>query len=447
MSKLSYHKTMVKSIFLLSLLFLKIATANAQANFGVVAGYGKSTLSKIQGSIEPFNRYSYKANFWGGLKARFPLGENGFSLTTSAIYNKKGYDYKLQNSVGAVNTVKDSSFLQNLNYVDVNLHLIKKFSFDDHTGIFIGVGPVLNVLVSGKEEVSMSYFGNTIPATKTTNTKLKTGSSPGTYKRLFPGISLVAGFEYRRFSLGVNYNIPLDYYYIDAQKKLQHSIKTFGVSLGYAIFTGKPQEREKKEKKEKGEKTITKVEPVKIDSLADTDGDGIRDIADKCPGHKGTAKYGGCPVPDSDGDGVNDDADKCPFVEGPVTNNGCPEFKEPVVPVSKDTLRFTIYFEQAKSELKTNGFNTLTEVVRLMKANPKLVAQFNGHTDTHGSVEANSIRAFSRASVCADYVASFFINRSRLIIAAYSNRAPAADLNIPSMQWKNCRVEIMLYEK
>ncbi|HNU88396.1 MAG TPA: OmpA family protein [Ferruginibacter sp.] len=170
-------------------------------------------------------------------------------------------------------------------------------------------------------------------------------------------------------------------------------------------------------------------------------------MADKCPGHKGTAKYGGCPVPDSDGDGVNDDADKCPFVEGPVTNNGCPEFKEPVVPVSKDTLRFTIYFEQAKSELKTNGFNTLTEVVRLMKANPKLVAQFNGHTDTHGSVEANSIRAFSRASVCADYVASFFINRSRLIVAAYSNRAPAADLNIPSMQWKNRRVEILLYEK
>lgn len=447
MSKLSYHKTMVKSIFLLSLLFFKIAAVNAQASFGVAAGYGKSTLSKIQGSIEPFNRYSSKANFWGGLKGSVSLGDNGLSLALSAIYNKKGYDYKLQNSVGAANTLKDSSFLQSLNYVDVSLHLIKKFSFDDHTGIFIGVGPVLNVLVSGKEEISMSYFGNSIPASKTTNTKLKTGSSPGTYKRMFPGISLAAGFEYRRFSLGVNYNIPLDYYYIDARKKLQHSIKTFGVSLSYAIFSGKQPEREKKEKKEKSEKPAKTIEPVKIDSLADTDGDGIRDVVDKCPGHKGTAKYGGCPVPDSDGDGVNDDADKCPFVEGPVTNSGCPEFKEPVVPVSKDTLRFTIYFEQAKSELKTTGFNTLSEVVRLMKANPKLVAQFNGHTDTHGSVEANSIRAFSRASVCADYVASFFINRSRLIVAAYSNRAPAADLNIPSMQWKNRRVEILLFEK
>ncbi|HQR02115.1 MAG TPA: OmpA family protein, partial [Ferruginibacter sp.] len=104
-------------------------------------------------------------------------------------------------------------------------------------------------------------------------------------------------------------------------------------------------------------------------------------------------------------------------------------------------------FDQAKSELKTVGFKTLDEVVRLMKANPRLVAQFNGHTDAHGSVEANSIRAFSRASICADYVASFFVERTRLTVAAFSNRQPIADLNNPSVQWKNRRVEVLLYEK
>ena len=451
MSKLSYYKTIVKKIFLLSLIFSQTVDGKAQGRFGIIAGGGRSSISKIQGSIEDSKRYSPRTFFSGGFTAGFPIGENGFSISAEAIYNKKGYDYGLQNSVGANNTLKDSGFIQDLNYVDVNLLLLKKFSLDENTGLFIGAGPVMSVFISGKEETTMSYFGNSLPSTKTTKTKLQTGTSAGDYKRIFPGISLLAGFEYKRISLRVNYNIPLDYYYLDARKKLQHSMKTFGVSVGYALFTGKQPEREKKEKKvkevkEKKERTL-KPEPVKIDSLADTDGDGITDVNDKCPGHKGSAKYGGCPVPDSDGDGVNDDADKCPLVEGPVTNYGCPEFKEPEVPVSKDTMRFTIYFEQAKSELKTNGFNTLSEVVKLMKANPRLMAQFNGHTDTHGSVEANSIRAFSRASVCADYVASFFIERTRLIVAAYSNKAPAADLRDPSVQWKNRRVEVILYEK
>lgn len=451
MSKLSYYKTVVKNIFLLCLILFQIADVNAQSRFGILAGAGKTMLSKIQGPTDNTNKYSSRTSFWGGLTADFPLGSQGFSLSTGAIYNTKGYEYKLQNSTGANNTVKDSGFVQSLNYVDINLMLRKRFFLDDRTSFFIGTGPVLSVLVSGKEKSSMSYFGSSMPATETTKTSLQTGTAAGNYKRIYPSLSFVGGVEYSRFSLHVNYTIPLDYYYLGVTtKKYQHSMKSFGVTIGYTLLMGKRSEREKREPrepKEKKEKTTIKIEPVKIDSTADSDGDGIPDISDKCPGHKGTAKYGGCPVPDSDGDGVNDDFDKCPFVEGPVSNNGCPEFKEPEVPVSKDTLRFTIYFEQAKSELKTNGFNTLSEVVRLMKANPKLVAQFNGHTDSHGSVEANSIRAFSRASVCADYVASFFIERKRLVVAAYSNKMPVADLNDPSMQWKNRRVEVILYEK
>lgn len=450
MCKLPYCKMTVRIILLLSAFLLSATGITAQVRLGIVAGYGKSSLTKIQGPTEDINKYSGTPFFSGGLTGTFPFGQSGFGFTLSAIYNKKGYDFKLLKTTGASNTIKDSGFTQRLNYVDISLLLQKRFSLDDRAGFFIGAGPVLNVLVSGKEQVTKSYFGS-MPSISTTKTKLETGNAAGQYKRMFPSLSFVVGGEFGRFTLSANYNLPLDYYYLDARKKYQHSMRSFGVSVGFTILRGKQGEREKKERvprepKEKKEKA-GKVEPVKIDSLADTDGDGIRDINDKCPGHKGTAKYGGCPVPDTDGDGVNDDADKCPLVEGVITNYGCPEFKEPVIPVSKDTMRFTIYFEQAKSELKTNGFNTLSEVVRLMKANPRLVAQFNGHTDTHGSVEANSIRAFSRASVCADYVASFFVERSRLVVAAYSNKAPVADLKNPALQWKNRRVEVLLFEK
>lgn len=447
----SLYKTVVRPFVLLGLISLASTGIKAQNSYGIVAGGGKTLLKKIPGSIESFNRYSSRTSFWGGITARFGLGEQGFSLFTSAIYNKKGYNYSQQNTTGMTNTLKDSAFQQDLNYADINIQLLKKFSLDDRTGFFIGAGPAISVFVSGKEKVTANYFGS-MPSINTTKTNLQTGTAAGNYKRLYPSIGLVGGVEYGRFTLWFNYNIPLDYYYLDSRKKLQHSLKSFGVSLGVALFRtskGDPVLRERKvvEPKEPKEKKEKFVEPVKIDSTKDSDGDNIPDYIDQCPGHKGVAKYNGCPVPDSDGDGVNDDADKCPQVEGPVSNNGCPEFKEPEVVVSKDTMRFTIYFEQAKSELKTNGFNTLSEVVRLMKANPKLVAQFNGHTDSHGSVEANSIRAFSRASICADYVASFFIDRKRLTVAAFSNLKPAADLKDPSQQWRNRRVEVLLFEK
>jgi len=58
--------------------------------------------------------------------------------------------------------------------------------------------------------------------------------------------------------------------------------------------------------------------------IPDTDKDGINDEEDKCPNQPGTAKYNGCPIPDSDNDGINDEEDKCPNQAGPASRNGCP---------------------------------------------------------------------------------------------------------------------------
>jgi len=56
----------------------------------------------------------------------------------------------------------------------------------------------------------------------------------------------------------------------------------------------------------------------------DSDGDGIRDVDDRCDNVKGPSDNRGCPYPDSDDDGVIDDLDDCDDVEGPSENNGCP---------------------------------------------------------------------------------------------------------------------------
>ena len=66
----------------------------------------------------------------------------------------------------------------------------------------------------------------------------------------------------------------------------------------------------------------------------DTDGDGIQDSEDNCPELAGIAEYSGCP--DTDGDGVSDEKDRCPDVAGLVILGGCPDADGDGITDSKD---------------------------------------------------------------------------------------------------------------
>ncbi|MEN0049867.1 MAG: OmpA family protein [Bacteroidota bacterium] len=56
---------------------------------------------------------------------------------------------------------------------------------------------------------------------------------------------------------------------------------------------------------------------------SDSDGDGVPDEIDQCPGEIGTKELAGCP--DSDGDGITDIADACPNLPGEEALLGCPD--------------------------------------------------------------------------------------------------------------------------
>jgi len=68
---------------------------------------------------------------------------------------------------------------------------------------------------------------------------------------------------------------------------------------------------------------------VALAGCPDSDGDGIADLDDKCPTQAedkdGFEDTDGCPDPDNDKDGVLDVADACPLVAGPAENHGCPD--------------------------------------------------------------------------------------------------------------------------
>lgn len=415
-----------------------------QTKYGIIAGAGKSSLSNFAIPPADYGAYAGTSSFWGGITVDVPVIANKLSFFTGITYNKKGYKYALQNDAGTSAALKDSSFTQKLNYIDLSLNLRKKFLFDEESinNFFVGTGPVISILSGGKELVQANYFGSSPAPVNITNSKLQTGSGAGMYKPVFFSWSFGAGLEFGMLAVSINANIPLADYFQDAKNAQPHKIKTFGVNVAYTLFT-----HIKKEKPEKEPKPSKPNPPVIVkDTLADTDGDGIADIHDKCPTVKGVAKYFGCPVPDTDGDGINDEEDQCITVKGTAANHGCPPKADTIKPAKNDTTRFIVYFEPGKSILRTEGFQTLSKVVELLKANPKLVAVFTGHTDNVGSEEANYNRSLLRANVCADYVASFYIDKKRLTIISMGNKMPAADLNDPLVQWKNRRVEISVYE-
>ncbi len=66
----------------------------------------------------------------------------------------------------------------------------------------------------------------------------------------------------------------------------------------------------------------------------DRDGDGVPDYKDDCPDKPGDAKFNGCP--DRDGDGIPDKDDECPDVAGLAKFKGCPDTDGDGVPDDRD---------------------------------------------------------------------------------------------------------------
>lgn len=87
----------------------------------------------------------------------------------------------------------------------------------------------------------------------------------------------------------------------------------FSINLGITIRLG-PQPNLRRGKR--------RAEDEPESRPADTDGDGVLDGGDVCPGSAGPPPTG-CPEVDSDGDGVLDRFDRCPGREGEDTD-GCP---------------------------------------------------------------------------------------------------------------------------
>jgi OOP family OmpA-OmpF porin len=144
-------------------------------------------------------------------------------------------------------------------------------------------------------------------------------------------------------------------------------------------------------------------------------------------------KMAAAPAPaavlDSDGDGVPDRRDKCPGTPKGVKVNadGCWELRG-------------VYFDSDKSVIKDP--RVLDEAVVIMKANPKLTGEVQGHTDSTASAEYNQKLSEARAKAVRDYFIQKGIAPERVRAKGMDETKPMATNDTPEGRAQNRRVEL-----
>jgi len=106
-----------------------------------------------------------------------------------------------------------------------------------------------------------------------------------------------------------------------------------------------------------------------------------------------------------------------------------------------------IFFESNKYELKRESEAELNEVVQLMKDNPTLRIQINGHTDNSGKATDNQLLSENRAKAVTNYLTTKGIAVARLSYKGFGDAQPVADNATPEGRAKNRRTELSVVSR
>ncbi len=143
------------------------------------------------------------------------------------------------------------------------------------------------------------------------------------------------------------------------------------------------------------------------------------------------------PTPvDTDGDGVMDAVDACPGTlrRAPVDERGC---------WTIENLRFAVNGDAIESDF-TEG---LQEAIRVLVANPDVRVRIDGHTDSDGPAAYNQDLSERRAEAVRDYlVEQGGLDASRFEVKGFGESQPAVPNDSQAQKRRNRRVELTLLE-
>ncbi|MFT7287849.1 MAG: OOP family OmpA-OmpF porin [Halieaceae bacterium] len=182
-------------------------------------------------------------------------------------------------------------------------------------------------------------------------------------------------------------------------------------------------------------------EVVAMAAPADSDGDGIADDADRCPGTPTGVEVDtkGCPL-DGDGDGVADYLDRCPGTPAgiDVDEHGCPVKDEVMLTI--DRLGFA--FDSA--ELDAGSKAALGAAVDLIKSHSSVKMDVIGYTDTSGPESYNQGLSERRAKAAVAYLVSRGVDADQLRAVGRGEADPVASNDTRDGRSQNRRVEMVV---
>jgi OOP family OmpA-OmpF porin len=166
----------------------------------------------------------------------------------------------------------------------------------------------------------------------------------------------------------------------------------------------------------------------------DADGDGVADSRDQCPNTPTGAKVDerGCEL-DTDGDGIVDAQDKCPDTpKGERVDNTG-------CPFNKELLLQGVKFETNSDGLLPESLPVLNNAIATLKRYPELNIEVAGHTDSRGSDAYNLALSSRRAQAVLKYLQDGGVGNA-MTSKGYGERQPIASNNTEEGRLQNRRV-------
>lgn len=175
-----------------------------------------------------------------------------------------------------------------------------------------------------------------------------------------------------------------------------------------------------------------------------SDGDSVPDYLDKCPGTPSgvSVDADGCPI-DTDGDGVPDGLDQCPGTPaGAVVDaNGCSEVGQALAVLSN------VNFDLNSDQLRADDQPALEEVLGTLQANPSIAVDIVGHTDSSGAAAYNQDLSVRRAESVRGWLNSRGISADRMTASGMGEEQPIASNETKEGRAENRRVEFTVTGK
>lgn len=170
------------------------------------------------------------------------------------------------------------------------------------------------------------------------------------------------------------------------------------------------------------------VDIVPVAAPVDSDGDGVPDDLDQCPGTPAGEPVNevGCPLPKKEC--------KTPEAGQPVTLEGC-------AAGDKIVLR-GVNFDFDKASLTTNAKTILDGVSSALGSAPAVTVEIGGHTDAKGSDEYNQKLSERRAASVVQYLIGSGVDAGRMTSQGYGEAQPVADNETDEGRELNRRVEL-----